>query len=182
VTGPPLRTDRLLLRDFVDHDWRAVHEYAADPEVVYFMAWGPNSEPNTRDFDRSIAASRATPRTGFGLAVVEQDSSRLVGGAGIDVTPAHAKGFLGYCFHRDVWGRGYATEASLALLRFGFEDLDLHRVWTTCDVDNHASARVLEKIGMQREGTLRHDARLRDGTWRDHFVYGILEGQWRSAQ
>ena len=98
MTGPPLLTDRLQLRDFVEDDWRAVHEYDADPDVVYFMTWGPNSEQDSRDFvGRNITASRTTPRTDFELAVVEQDTSRLVGGAGLGVTPAHRKAFLGYC-------------------------------------------------------------------------------------
>jgi [ribosomal protein S5]-alanine N-acetyltransferase len=180
MTSLPLRTSRLLLRDFTESDWQAVHEYDAHPEVVHFMLWGPNSEEHSRDFvNRNIAASQVTPRVGFELAVVEQQTSRLVGGAGLTVTPAHQKGFLGYCFHRDVWGRGYATEASREVMRFGFEDLALHRITTTCDVDNHASARVLEKLGMQQEGILRHDALLRDGSRRDHFVYGILADEWR---
>lgn len=179
MTALPLRTRRLLLRDFVEHDWHAVHEYDADPQVVHFMTWGPNSAQDTRDFvGRNIAASRATPRTGYELAVVEQATDRLVGGAGLTLTPAHHKGFLGYCFHRDVWGQGYATEAAAELLRFGFEDLDLQRITSTCDVENHASARVLEKIGMQREGVLRHDALLRDGSWRDHHVLGVLRDEW----
>ena len=71
MTGPPLLTDRLLLRDFVEDDWRAVHEYDADPDVVYFMTWGPNSAQDSRDFvGRNITASRTTPRTDFELAVV----------------------------------------------------------------------------------------------------------------
>ena len=90
MTGPPLLTDRLLLRDFVEDDWRAVHEYDADPDVVYFMTWAPNSEQDSRDFvGRNITASRNTPRTDFALAVVEQDASRLFGGAGLGVTSAH---------------------------------------------------------------------------------------------
>ena len=53
---------------------------------------------------------------------------------------------------------------------------------TTCDVHNHASARVLTKIGMRQDGTLRHDALLRDGTWRDHFVFGILTDERRAIR
>lgn len=179
MSGPPFETERLRLRDFVEQDWEAVHEYDAHPEVVHFMTWGPNSEQDSRDFvARNIEASQQSPRVGYELAVVERDTDRLVGGVGLTVTPAHARGFLGYCFHRDVWGRGYATEASLEMLRFAFADLDLHRVSTTCDTENHASARVLAKIGMRQEGVLRHDMRLRDGQFRNHFVFGMLADEW----
>ena len=175
----PIGTDRLLLRDFEEADWRSVHAYASRDDVCRFMPWGPNSEQDTRDFvNRALAAARQRPRRNFELALVDRSVGDVVGGVGLDVvSPNNRVGFLGYCLHADVWGRGYATEASLALLRLGFQQLDLHRIATTCDVDNVASARVLEKIGMQREGRLRHNILLR-GEWRAHFVYGILTDDW----
>ena len=72
-----------------------------------------------------------------------------------------------------VLGKGYATESATAMLRFGFERLRLHRVSAGCDVLNVSSCRVLEKLGMVREGHLR-DGRYHQGRWRDTFVYGIL--------
>ena len=171
----PLSTDRLLLRDFTADDHAAVHAYAARDEVVRFMTWGPNTPAQTTGFlEQAMAKARAEPRQAWELGVCERQGGRLVGGAGLEITNAtFAAGFLGYCFHPEVWGRGYATEASRALLEAGFGVLGLHRIWTTCDVDNGASARVLEKIGMRREGTLRHHLRVR-GTWRDHHLYAVL--------
>ena len=75
---------------------------------------------------------------------------------------------------------GYATEASEALLAFGFDKLELHRVIATCDVGNASSARVLEKIGMRREAQFREDAWIR-GVWRDSYLYAILEEEWRAV-
>lgn len=184
--GPqlPRATARLLLRDFVEADWRAVHDYARRPEVARYMPWGPNSEDDTRAFvGRALAAAAPDgPRLDFELAVVECEGGRLVGGCGLSLqAPAHRRGFVGYCLHPEVWGRGYATEATAALLAMAFADLGLHRVVATCDAGNAASARVLEKSGFRREGCLRHDA-WRRGQWRDTLLFGLLEDQWRAAK
>ena len=170
----PLVTQRLLLRDFVDDDWRAVHAYACRDEVVRYVPWGPNTEQDSRaHVTRAMAAAAEVPRSTWELAVVERHGDGLVGGIGLTVKPRHRSGFLGYCLHSRVWRRGYATEAARAVLQLGFESFGLHRIWTTCDVDNGASSRVLEKVGMRREGTLRHNLRVR-GTWRDHHLYAVL--------
>ena len=178
-----LETERLILRDFEESDWAAVHDYARRPEVSRFMNWGPNSESDSKDYiGRALAKQTKDPRSEYELAVVERTSRRLVGGCGIDVvSQAHQRGFIGYCLHPDVWGQGYATEASRAVVSFGFEQLGLERIYTTCDADNIASSRVLEKTGMQREGQLRHDMFIR-GKWRDSLVYGILREEWVNAE
>ena len=177
-----LRTERLLLREFVEGDWPAVQEYACDPQVVRFMSWGPNTEDDTRAFvARALAGQREEPRRAYEMAVTLLDDGRLIGGCGLHLgNPANRSAMLGYCYARAFWGNGYATEAARALVDFGFRELALHRIWATCDPDNAASARVLEKFGMQREGRLREDTNVR-GRWRDSFVYGVLE-QERDAR
>ncbi|MFH1567225.1 MAG: GNAT family protein [Gemmatimonadota bacterium] len=177
----PLETERLLLRDFALDDWPAVHEYARRLEVARFMTWGPNTVADTQAFVRRATVSRdEDPRRDHELAVVEKSTGRLVGGCGITIDAGpHRNAFLGYCLHPDVWGRGYATEASRALLRFGFLTLGAHRVWTTCDPENHASARVLQKIGMRQEGHLREDVWVR-GQWRDELILAVLDPEWQA--
>ena len=86
---------------------------------------------------------------------------------------------LGYAYDRSVWGMGYATEAALAMLELAFDVLGVRRVWASCDSVNTGSARVLEKVGMRLEGTLRHDMNIR-GDLRDSAVWGILEREWRT--
>ena len=83
------------------------------------------------------------------------------------------------CSTLTIGARGWATEAAGLLLRFGFNDLRLHRIAATCDPRNVASARVLEKIGMLYEGRLREALLIRDG-WRDSSVYAILDREWRA--
>ncbi|MBD3348097.1 MAG: GNAT family N-acetyltransferase [Candidatus Eisenbacteria bacterium] len=179
----PITTPRLVLRDFVEEDWRSVHEYGSDPEVVRFMPWGPNTEEDTRAFvARALSARQEKPRRTFELAVTLGESGGLIGGCGIRVSrPTDLGADMGYCLRRDCWGRGYGTELSLAIVGFGFEELGLHRIIATCDPDNVASVRVLEKTGMKREATLREDSRIR-GVWRDSYLYAILESEWTPSR
>ena len=87
---------------------------------------------------------------------------------------------MGYEFNPDYWGRGYATEAAREMLRFGFEELQLHRITAGCIADNAASAHVLEKIGMKLEGRLREKEFFK-GRWWDHLWYEILEQEWKDS-
>jgi len=174
------KTERLILREFEESDWEAVHLYGSDLEVVRYMPWGPNSVEDTQDFiQRVIAHQGDNPRREYELAVTLRAGGRLIGGCGIHaVSPQHLRGFIGYCLDKRVWGKGYATEAARAILAFGFEHLGLRRIVATCDTENLASARVMEKIGMTREGRMREDTKIR-GRWRDSFLYAILKHEWQ---
>jgi len=171
-----LKTNRLVLREFNELDWQAVHEYASDPQVVRYMPWGPNAKKESQGFiQRVIARQQEKPRRNYEFAVALKTEDRLIGSCGINISnPGDQEGWIGYCFNRHFWGQGYATEATRALLCFVFSQLKLHRIFATCDTKNIASARVLEKIGMQREGHLREYKWVR-GRWRDSFLYAVLD-------
>jgi RimJ/RimL family protein N-acetyltransferase len=94
--------------------------------------------------------------------------------------PDYRSASLGYCFGDAAWGHGYATEAARALLRWAFDTLDLNRVQAETDTRNVASARVLEKLGFVREGTLREDCVV-NGEVSDSWVYGLLRREWRPS-
>jgi len=175
-----LETPRLVLRELRADDALEIQVYAGDVEVVRHLDWGPNTPADTEQFLALASAARGdTPRTAYHLAIVHKTEGSLIGGCRIEIrSPADGAADLGYVLARAVWGRGYATEAAGALLEFGFERLVLHRIWATCDVENHASARVLEKIGMHREGQLRQNVR-RKGEWRDSYLYAVLRPEWR---
>ena len=175
-----LETGRLVMREFRERDWQAVHEYASDPEVVRYMEWGPNKETDTRNFvQRAISQQDEQLHKDFEFAVILTDDERLIGGCGIHVShPETPVGLIGYCFNQLFWGNGLGTEAAGALLGFGFGELGLHRVAAACDPRNVASVRVLEKIGMQREGHFREHRRVR-GEWCDSLWYAILEDEWK---
>jgi ribosomal-protein-alanine N-acetyltransferase len=177
-----LASPRLRYRELALDDYDAVHAYASDPEVVRYLGWGPNTEQDTRDFlERAVAGASAEPREKHELAVVTADDGRLVGSVGLYLAPADEQAMLGYCYHPDAWGRGLATEAAETMLDFGFGVLLLHRIWAGCDPDNVGSVRVLEKIGMTREGRLREATKIR-GEFRDTLVYGLLAREWRARK
>ena len=178
-----IATRRLVLRDFTMDDASAVHHYGSDPEVVRYMPWGPNTWTDTQDFLRGrLDDQRAVPRRSFGLAATLASSGELIGASGIRVTSARLReASMGYVYRRDVWNRGYASEAAKALVAFGFEQLGLHRVYAYCDVENIASVRVLQKTGMQREGLLRRHMPIR-GRWRDSYLYAVLDEDWEAEQ
>jgi [ribosomal protein S5]-alanine N-acetyltransferase len=177
----PLLTERLELRDFRESDVAAVQGWAGDPEVVRFMGWGPNTPERTREFlQRKLAERTGDPRRTWDLAVVMRGSGRVIGSAGLRLDEEMRQAELGYCYHRDAWGHGFATEAARAMLRLGFELLGLHRIHATVDTRNGASIRVLDKIGMRQEGRLREHVLLR-GEWRDSYIYAILRREWAGA-
>jgi RimJ/RimL family protein N-acetyltransferase len=177
-----LESERLVLREFIEQDFDAIHRYAVDPEVVRFMPWGPNTEEDTDRFlRRAVGYQSQDPRTHYELAVTIKEGGYLIGGCGIRATNLGLReGNIGYCLNRDHWGRGYATETARRLLRYGFQHLEYHRLYATCDPENTGSRRVLEKIGMRREGHLRENVWMR-GEWRDSLVYAILEKEWKKS-
>ncbi len=170
-----LITERIVLREFTKENWQAVHEYASDPEVVRYMAWGPNTEKETKDFiGRAMASCKQDPRREYQFAVTLEEEDLLIGSCGLCVSnPDHKEAWIGYCFNRHFWGKGFGTEVARRLLTFGFDELKLHRIFATCDPQNKGSVRVLEKGGMQREGRLREHKWMK-GRWRDSFLYAIL--------
>jgi [ribosomal protein S5]-alanine N-acetyltransferase len=178
----PFETERLLLRDFRPEDEPAIYEYASDPEVSRFADWGPSDLSIVRgNLQRRLEDQHRWPRDSIEVAVELRRESRLIGTMRItEVDYLNRTADFGYVFNRRYWGNGYATEATRALLDLAFSNLHLHRVWATCDVRNIASFRVLEKLGMRREGFFKKDI-LQKGEWRDSYLYAVLADEWDSA-
>ncbi|SKC79277.1 GNAT family N-acetyltransferase [Maledivibacter halophilus] len=175
-----IETSRLFIRDFVKEDWESVHTYASREDVVRFMEWGPNSKEETKNFiSRAIDFQQQNLRVNYDLAVILKETGELIGGGAINIcNRKHKEGFIGYCFNPMYWRKGYGTETAEGLLNFGFNKLNLHRIYATCDINNIGSAKVLENIGMKREGHLRQNKWIRD-RWRDSYLYSILEGEYK---
>lgn len=173
-----LNTERLKLRELSQDDFQAIHKYAGDLEAVKYTPFGPNTEEETQEFiNRALKQQREQPRTDYPLGIVLKHEDKLIGACGIhDVTEVQAS--IGYILNRRYWGNGYATEAAKALIDHLFNELGVHRVYATCDPENHASINVLEKVGMSLEGRLRENTIIR-GKYRDSLIYGILVDEWK---
>jgi ribosomal-protein-alanine N-acetyltransferase len=141
------------------------------------MFYGPRTLTETRDYlEEMLASQREQPRVVWELGVLDASTGRLVGAC--DLTLEHpGEADLGFIFAREAWGRGYATEAARAMVRAGFEQLGLRRIIATCDVENVASARVLEKTGLRRESTLENHKYAKDRWWTS-FLYSVRRDQW----
>ena len=178
MSGLPLETERLRLRDFVAGDFDAVHAYASDPEVVRHMDWGPNDASETREFLRRVTAQQGEdPRQSWELAIVLRESGELVGGCGLMPRRLPFREWeLGFVLRRDQWRCGIMSEAARAVVAFGFGEVGAHRIFARVDPENVGSIRVLERLGMRHEGTRVRDELVR-GAWRDTHIYARLEDE-----
>ena len=117
------------------------------------------------------------------IAVLLTSEARLIGH--LTFNPWYAPRFyeIGWVFHPQYHRQGYATEAAAALLQYGFETLNLHRIIATCQPENIGSWRVMEKLGMLREAHFRKVFVVDEATWLDEYLYAMIEEEWfaRSA-
>ena len=116
-------------------------------------------------------------RTQVTFAIVLRDGEQLVGAIGLRINKQVNKGELGYWVGRPYWNLGYATEATVAVLEYGFEELTLNRISAAHLARNPSSGRVMEKAGMLLEGTARQDT-TKWGKYEDLVWYGVLRNDW----
>jgi len=172
-----IRTARLLLRPPTLDDADAYYEIASDPEYERFgSGQSVNRESVRRGLERIIAISWER-RPEF---VVVLDG-RAIGRVMLDVDRENLIVTLGYGIGRAWWGLGLATEAARAAVDYAFLELGVDKVWARADPRNVASLRVLEKLGMQREGLLRKH-QLRRGERVDRVYYGLLREEWQAMR
>lgn len=172
--------NRFKLREIEENDWKDIHIYTSKSIVCRYQAWGPNSETETKEFVKQVLQDASkVPRSRFSFALVELDYERVVGAGEIKIRDfTNREGEIGYNINPDYWGMGLATEVARLLITFGFEELNLHRIFATCDPRNIGSKKVLEKNEMTKEGRIRECILLKDG-WRDSLLYSILEQEWK---
>jgi RimJ/RimL family protein N-acetyltransferase len=173
-----LRTARLRLRAFEDTDANDLFALHSSAHVLRYWDSPPWTERSRAE--QFITACRRMEQEGTGarLAVDRVFDGAFIGWCTLNRwNPDYRSASLGYCYRDAAWGQGYATEAARALLGWAFDTLDLNRVQAEADTRNVASARVLEKLGFVREGTLREDCVV-DGEVSDSWVYGLLRRDW----
>ena len=179
----PIFTDRLALRPYQESDLDAVHDMLRRPEVVRYLYW----DVKTRDEAADMLARRVTNDAlraegdWLVLAVTLRETGAVLGDVILKwESQEHRQGEIGFVFHPDYHGKGYALEASRVVLRLGFEELGLHRIVGRCDARNTASSGLLARLGLRREAHLIQNEWVK-GEWTDDLIYAMLASEWVAA-
>jgi [ribosomal protein S5]-alanine N-acetyltransferase len=178
ISPPTLETSRLRIRPYSDADTPELLPLIGTREVAAttLRIAHPYTEQDARDF-----FELAKEPDKLWLAVTLRADGRQIGGIGMRIEPQHRHAELGYWLGVAYWGQGYATEAAREMLRYGFEELGLHRIFATHFKHSAASGRILKKIGMHYEGCQR-DHLLKWGEFVDSEMYGILRREWETRE
>lgn len=175
-----LQTDRLIMRRFLPEDWMDLYDYLSREEVVHFEPYGVFNE----EASRKEAVRRASDHAFW--AVCLRTTGKMIGSIYFQQKePSEFMTWeLGYVFNPDYSGIGYATEAAAGVIRYGFLQLNAHRIVAECNTQNAPSWRLLERLSMRREARFEKVAFFnRDETgepiWVDAFSYAILTEEFR---
>jgi len=184
VAGPaPIITSRLILRELVLDDAEAVAARAGDRRVARHLIQVPSPYPVS--LARRWIASRQewwTAGRGITLAITLPASPRaLIGTVSLRAFHRDRRAELGYWVAADEWGHGYAAEAARGIIELGFTQLDLARIYALVVAGNHASCRVLDKLGFVLEGIQRQHL-WKANRLHDVLLYGQLVAEWRALQ
>lgn len=172
-----VETSRLRLRAMAATDWLAIFAYMSDPRVTAFLPEGLLDEGASRAF-----AQEHSGGGGKAVAVVEKASGQVIGHMAFHPWFAPETHEIGWAFHHEHQGRGYATEAGRALLAYAFGALKAHRVIATCQPEKPASWRVAEKLGLRREGHFRACLYRAPGIWWDEYFYALLAEEYEERR
>jgi RimJ/RimL family protein N-acetyltransferase len=178
-----LETERLILRPVEEADAPALLPFVSDGDVAHNLTRVPHPYPEDElvPFIRSCVEAMER-REQFDMVVALKETGMPIGMCSLDeINWQHMRAELGYYLGKPYWGQGYMTEAAERILRFGFHELGLERIHAYCFVRNTASARVLEKIGMAREGLCRHAIKKAEG-FLDVYIYGIIREEFAARQ
>lgn len=156
VVAPVIDTDRLRLRPYTMGDLDDLADIRRRPDVMRYLYQGVQTrEEVAAVLERRMTMQHSLRREGDSLVLAAElrEASRVIGDVSLRwVSEAHRQGDIGFVFHPDYHGKGYAAEAARATLRLGFEAVSFHRIEGRCDARNRASARLMERLGMRREG------------------------------
>jgi RimJ/RimL family protein N-acetyltransferase len=175
----PIETERLVIRRFELSDADDIVELVSAPSVARVTT---EIKANVTDVNDYIKLQRSLepfePDVCFDLGIELKQKSKIIGLVSL-IRKDHRQGMVGWALNEGYRRRGYATEAGRALVSHGFEHLDLHRIYAITSNVNIPSWKVLERLGMRREGHYK-EAEYLDGQWLDVLVYAVLADEWRA--
>ena len=172
-----IKTDRLLLRKFNINDAETIfYAWTSDERVAKYTSWHAHkSIDDTKTYVEYMASKRELSDYNW---IIECDN-KIIGSINVCYSDEELEiAGLAYVLAYDYWGKGYMTEAARAVIKFLFNDVNYRKIIAGCDSENIGSSRVMEKVGMKREGVFREHIKRKDGVWGDNFQYGILRREF----
>ena len=176
-----ITTERLLLRAYTSDDAPAMWRLINVREVALNTLRIPYPYPEGEAERWTASHDERVQRGDHAFAITMRETQELVGTVGLHLKAENDSAEIGYWIGIPFWGRGYATEAAGALMRYGFENFPLNRIFAMHFRRNPASGRVLHKIGMRYEGTLRQHLKKWD-EYVDLECYGILRSEFTASR
>jgi ribosomal-protein-alanine N-acetyltransferase len=177
-TYPVIKTERLILRNLRASDAADVLVFRGDPIVQKYDDPTIHTVEEAQIFINELQAEyKAKEGIGWGVTLADQDV--VIGAIGFHHWDHyHRRAETGYGLAHEYWGKGIGSEALKAMVRFGFNQMNLNRIYARTIADNHGSVRLLERLGFQREGTQRKHSWEDDGTFHDSAIYGLLHDEF----
>ncbi|GKU78955.1 GNAT family N-acetyltransferase [Paenibacillus sp. L3-i20] len=172
-----LKSERLTIRKIQSTDWQAVFDYTSDNTVMEYLPEGIFTEEMAKDFVNKNSGENAE-----NFAVILNEENILIGHMVFHSWYGEIAYEIGWVFHPEYHNKGFATEATRTIVKYAFEVLDIHRIIATCQPQNIASYRIMEKVGMRREAHFKKciPANFKRGTeWWDEYHYAILKEEWQ---
>lgn len=175
-----IETERLLLRRFMAEDRKSIFQnWASNPNVSRYLTHPPVTEIQEVEALLTEWISGYVQEDYYHWIMIEKQSGKPIGSIGLmHLHMRDENAEVGYCIGEKWWNRGYATEAFSAVIQYGFEQVGLRRIMGRHHIENIASGRVMEKCGMQCEGTFRKVHRVHTGEFADYRYYSILADEF----
>ena len=169
----PLETKRLIVRRIRMSDCNTIHSYMSRRDVVHFL---PEKPLSLKEVETHQKEHLEQP---LAYAVTLKDSGQMIGHVVFHEVFNCYTYEIGWLFHPDFQGCGYASEAALRVLDYGFKELNLHRIIGTCHTDNTRSWKLMKRLNMRKEAHFI-EVIFRDGEWIDECLCAILSREYRS--
>lgn len=171
-----ISTERLIIRRIESSDWKDIHEYLSDEEVIRFEPYGVMTEEQVRE-----ETDKRVNHESF-YAVVLKENMKMIGNFYLDRGDFDTYE-LGYVFNRSYQKKGFAAEGAKAVIDYAFSELDARRVTAMCNPENEASWKLLERLGFRREGHLHQNIYFKtdqndEPIWLDTYEYAVLKSEW----
>lgn len=175
---PIIETERLFLREISYSDLEDIFEYSKLPFVGPSAGWEPHRNLNdTKKVIEIFLNKRKYGQLGV-FAIILKSEKKMIGTVELHSYIKSFKAELGYTVNPKYWGKGYATEASKAILHWGFKRLNLTRIESTTFINNYSSKRVCEKLGLRFEGIRKKGYMLYDGSIHDVIAFAITDEEY----